>query len=98
VGLILLVYSSFLGLTAHISAVGVATADAYEPSYQILDELESVGVSFDDREEAHKAVWAVMLQELSNHDNTDLYYSLAACGLVAIVFGVFPDRKPKQSD
>lgn len=92
----MLVMGGLLGFTSQVLSGRAATPIAEEIADQLVDELESVGASFEDEEEAHQVLFSTIWNEIAYKNNAGGLYMLALCGLGPIVFGLYPSRKPKQ--
>jgi hypothetical protein len=95
-GVFMLVMGGLLGFTSQVLSGRAATPVADEIAGQMLDELESVGTSFQDEEEARQVLFGTIWNEIAYKTNAGAFYMLALFGLGPILFGLYPSRKPKQ--
>lgn len=93
VGLFMLVMGALLGFTSQVMSGQLAISVADRFSDQLLDDLESSGASFEDRDEARSVIFGAAWNEFSGRSDAGAFYFLALIGLFPIVFALIPSRK-----
>lgn len=82
-----------LGWTSDFLDSRVGGTYAGDIAIQVIEDLESYGVKFEDREEAFRVVFVSLHDDVTRQRVGVFFYFIAVCGLAPIVFGLFPSRK-----
>jgi len=84
-----------LGWTSDFLSGRIGNPYSFEAAIQLIEDMESQGATFEDRDEAFVQAFEVIYREVRRQSDAGAFYLFALFGLIPIVFGLFPSRKPK---